>query len=574
MSATLVGDLFLFVLVVFGLGQPAATWWNRWAPLERLTLAVATALVAVYLFSFAVYLAGLDPRWHWLLPLAATLGLAGRGRATWTFLRTPEIAAALGHWLLVVAWCLGLLALIYSYSGGGWMGDWQEHYERARFFPGHWRPDFLFVGYYPLTARPPLANLVTGAFLAVTDDRLAQFQVFTSLLNTLVFFPALLFVRRWGGGRAAPALLALVLLLNPLFAQNTTFAWTKLIAAFFVVAGLYFLVTERDRPARLPGWPGLPLLAAGMLTHYSTGPWMLAFIPLWLWSAQAREGPARLARAIWPGLLASAALLATWFGWAMAQFGLHGTVSTNTTVRGLGHVSLADNFDAWLVKLWCTLIPHPFHWVNPEMTAQTNRLTWLRDYFFDIYQLNLPLAFGTAGLFVLLLAARSAKGAVFTAPRLFWSLGLPLVVAFSVAVQGDPDLFGVTHICLQPLVIIGLAFIAATLGRTRPAGRTTGLVVMLALLWSVDLVLGIALHFAGEAYVLGWQPGMDLSAYAYSLNALALINLVSKINLHQGFLRDYLPFSPGALVAWCGVVLTLALGLAVRADRRDGPAAS
>ena len=575
MLVTLASDLGLFVLMVFGLGQPAAAWWNRWRPLERLTLALAVALVAIYLFSFGLYAAGLDPRWHWLLPLAAVAGLAARARATWALLRTPEIAGALGSWLLVAAWCLSLLALIYSYSGGGWMGDWQEHYERARFFLGHWSRDFLFVGFYPLTARPPLANLVTGSFLVLTDDRLAQFQVFTTLLNTLVFFPALLFVRRWGGGRAASALLALVLMLNPLFAQNTTFAWTKLIAAFFVVAGLYFLATEGDRPERAPGWPGLPLLAAGLLTHYSAGPWMLVFVPLWLWQARARLGFARLGRTIWPAVLASAALLATWFGWALAQYGLRGTVGTNTTVRGLGAASLVDNFNAWLVKLWCTLIPHPFHWVNPEMTAQTNRLTWLRDYFFDIYQVNLPLAFGSAGLFVLLLAARQAKmGAVFTTPRIFWSLGIPLVVGVSVAAQGDPDLFGVTHICLQPLVIIGLAFVAAWLGRPRPPGRTSAVVLILALLWAVDLALGLALHFAGQAYMLGWQPGMDLNQYALSLNILALINLAAKLNLHQGFLRDLLPFTPHQVAALAGLILAATLGLALRAVRSAGAAAT
>lgn len=573
MLTTVASDLGLFALVVFGLGQPAAAVWSRWSPLERLVLASATALVAVYLFAFGVYIARLDPHWHWLLPAAAALGLGARARANWAFLRTPEIAAALGSWLLLAGWCLSLLALVFSYSGGGWMGDWQEHYERARFFLLHWPRDFLFVGFYPLTARPPFANLVTGSFLALTDDRLAQFQVFTTLLNTIVFFPALLFARRFGGGRAAPALLALVLMLNPLFAQNTTFAWTKLISAFFVVAGLYFLATEGDRPARAPGWPGLPLLAAGLLTHYSAGPWMLIFIPLWLGRAWARDGGARLFRTIWPGILASSALLATWFGWAIWQFGPRETWGTNTTVRGLGQVSLGDNFDAWLVKFWCTLIPHPFHWVNPEMTAQTNRLTWLRDYFFDIYQLNLPLAFGSAGLFVLLLAARQAKGAVLSRSRLFWSLGIPLVVGVSVAAQGDPDLFGVTHICLQPLVIIGLAFVAAYLGRTLQPGRITGIAFVLAVLWAVDLALGIVLHFAGEAYMLGWQPGMDLNQYALSLNILALINLAAKVNLHQGFFRDLLPLTPPQVAALAGLILAATLGLALRAVRAGPPAA-
>ncbi len=572
MLATLTGDIALFGLVVFGLGQPAAAWWARWAPLERLVLAIAAALGATYLFSFGLYVSGLDARWHWLLPAAALAGLAARGRATWVWLRSPEIAAALGGWLLVVAWCLGLLGLVYSYSGGGWMGDWQEHYERARFFAAHWPQDYRFIGVYPLTARPPLANLVTGAFLSLTDDRFAQFQVFSTLLNSLVFFPALLFTRRWGGGRAAPALLALVLMLNPLFAQNTTFAWTKLLTAFFVLAGLYFLLTEREHPDRSPtGLPGLPLLCAGLLTHYSAGPWMLAFIPIWLGQTWGRLGAGRLLRSLGPAVLVSAALLATWFGWAAWRYGLHGTVGTSSTALTLGRVSPGEWFESWLVKFGCTIVPHPFHWVNPEMTAQTNRLAWLRDYFFDIYQVNLPLAFGSAGLFVLLLAAVRTPGAWFTRARLFWLAGIPLVVAISVGVQaGEPDLFGITHVCLQSLVILGLARVAAELARLFAAGRVTGLLVGLVLLWAVDLALGIALHFAGQAYILGWQPGMDLSQYAFSLNALALINLACKFHLQQGFLRDLLPLTPGAVAAWCGLVLAVTLGVVARAVRGAG----
>lgn len=572
MSATLLCDVALFVLVVFGLGQPGAAAWNRWEPLERLVLAIAAALVAVYLAAFAFYLSGAGAAWHWLLPAAAALGLALNWRATRAFLHAPGVVAALGAWLLVAAWSLALLALVYSYSGGGWMGDWQEHYERARFFLHRWPRDFQFIGVYSLTARPPLANLITSSFLAQTDDRFAQFQVFTTLLNTLVFFPALLFVRRWSpAGRAFPAVLALVLMLNPLFAQNTTFAWTKLIAGFFILAALYFLAPPPTGTvaARRPAGPALALFAAGVLTHYSAGPWIAAFLPLGLWAMFRQPGGVSW-RALLADALAAGMLLATWFGWAGAQFGAAGTVGTNSSVRSLGAATLAENFHDWMIKLGCTLVPHPFHWTNPEMTAQTNRLTWLRDYFFNLYQLNLPFAFGLAGLLVLLLAAGRARGRVVTAGRGFWLAGIPLVVAISMAVQaGGADFFGVTHVCLQPLVILGLAFVAATLAR----GGVPWLA--LGLLWAADFAFGIALHFAGEAYFLGWQRGMDLNQYVLSLNAVARFNLAGKFNLHLSFLRDLVPLTPGQVALVALALLALGLALAARALARAGkPAAA
>src|SRR5262249_3602092 len=141
-----------------------------------------------------------------------------------------------------------------------------------------------------------------------------------------------------------------------------------------------------------------------------------------------------------------------------------------------------------------------------------------------------------------------------------------LVIAASVAVQGDPDLFGVTHICLQPLVLLGLAFVAAPVA-SMPRTRLTGFGLALVLLWIVDFTAGLPLPFRRQAYVLGWQPGMDLSQYALSLNALALINLAAKLNLHQGFLRDFLQWTPGITAAWAALVLGVTLVLALRARR-------
>ena len=97
------------------------------------------------------------------------------------------------------------LWLVASYSGGGWTSDWFEHWERTQFFLDRWPLDTKFLGFGALPARPPLANLVTGALLAVTRQDFAHYQFFTTLLNSLAFLPAALLARRFdqrlGGGR-------------------------------------------------------------------------------------------------------------------------------------------------------------------------------------------------------------------------------------------------------------------------------------------------------------------------------------------------------------------------------------
>ncbi len=178
--------------------MPCAWGFARFAPLERFTLGLAASVILVAAFSFLAYLLHLDPRWHWLLVLLAAAGGIVSCAPTRDWLRSAEILSAVTtSWLLFACWCLGLLACIFSYSGGRWAGDWLEHYG-GRVFPATLAVEHSFINLYPLTAATPLGNLATGAFLALTDENMVTFQIFTALLNTLVFFPVTLFARRWG----------------------------------------------------------------------------------------------------------------------------------------------------------------------------------------------------------------------------------------------------------------------------------------------------------------------------------------------------------------------------------------
>ena len=94
---------------------------------------------------------------------------------------------------LLVAWTVGLQGLIRHYSGGDWCCDWVEHYQRSVFFLEHWPKDFLFIGRYSLTGRPPFMNVVCAFFMGLAGSEFAVYQIVSSLLTLLVFFPCCLF---------------------------------------------------------------------------------------------------------------------------------------------------------------------------------------------------------------------------------------------------------------------------------------------------------------------------------------------------------------------------------------------
>jgi hypothetical protein len=170
---------------------------------------VAGCLV-VYLAAWTVYWCSFPAGVFWVLLIAAGVACVLR--------------RMLALWLILTAWRLGLLTLIRSYSGGEWVGDWIEPYDRTRLFLEHRPLDTLFLQQYPRPARPPLANLFSGAFMALTGMGFAQFQIFSTLLASLAFFPAALLARRFARDADPAATVLVLLMLSPLFLQNATFA--------------------------------------------------------------------------------------------------------------------------------------------------------------------------------------------------------------------------------------------------------------------------------------------------------------------------------------------------------------
>jgi hypothetical protein len=462
-------------------------------PLETLCASVGASLALVYLLAFGLYVSG-APLVCGAAGSVFAAGLAVVHRdALARFLRIPSVRRVAVAFLALLAWTLAFVGLVRHFGGGGWGSDWLEHFHRCLYFLHRLPPDVMLTGKAHLAARPPLMNLVAAYFLAQSGDGFEDFQVVFAFLSVLPFLACALIVGRLRerGARGRRAI-APFLALCPLFVTNVTYTWTKLLSAFFVIVALHFYLATLRRShdrARAAAWP--LALAGALLVHYSAGAFAVFMVGhhlLRVLRDPPARWPARLGPAV-PGVL----LLATWLAFALASFGIGRTVASNSSVGDARDYSAAGNLAKVAQNVVDTVVPHPLRGVAPFPAASARRLGEIRDYFFLVYQTNALAAVGSVGGVVavglLLRALRSGS-----AETRFWRAFLPFVLVAGVATHGGRDLYGVAHVTLQPLVLLGVTFVASawtSLGRIARAALLMGALA--------DFGLGIALHHHVES---------------------------------------------------------------------------
>jgi hypothetical protein len=551
----------------------------RLSPLERFCGAVGASLVILYLSSFVIAILGGGRPWYLATSFACFILLAVHARRIAALVRSPCVRPALVAFALLLAWSLLALAQVRGYGGGGWFGDWFEHYQRTQVFLGHAPAGMTLFGGYTLPARPPLVNLVASYFLAQTGDRFEVFQVCFVIVSLLVFFPCYLLAcmltrRRTGLALTVAALLAL----SPSFMENVTYTWTKLLAAFFVLLGtaLYLRGWRKDDSTRTV--LAFVSLAAGALAHYLVGPYIVFLGGHALWRAFHRHGLR------WRGFVAaaclSAGLLGTWFGWSLARFGPQKTFLSNSAVTGVDERSILGNAGRIASNLLATVVPHPLRNLSLAYFDQSSRLWFLRDWTFLVYQTNVVFAVGSVGgLLALALAARAARSGRSPWQRSlarFWLGFVATAFILGVGVVASREETGLAHICLAPLVLLGLTLIASQL-------TTLGMGVraLLAIGLATDFALGIALQFGLEQVDLSQVvrgAGAGGPAWQVPLHSRpALANWRLKEAAHLVFFGDHFAGAGGVaqiLAAAGAVVMILWLTLAGRTASGRPPAAS
>jgi uncharacterized membrane protein YoaK (UPF0700 family) len=316
-----------------------------------------------------------------------------------------------------------------------------------------------------------------------------------------------------------------------------------MVTAFFVVLAvcLYLSGWRKRDSVRLTA--AFVALAAGLLVHYSAGPYCVFFALHYLlvvfrgrpvskvghalacqrplagafphsslgsgWNSGSGTGPK------WKELAAIAIacglLLFTWFGWAIATYGIKPTLASNTSItpqqryQGGNLAKIAGNaLDSILPRM-------AYHPAQAHILDQPYAPAVVRDIVFLLYQPNLILSMGLIGgpLAVWLAIAAFRSGKRRGGERNFWLTLIGFSVLAGFAVVGERDYFGVAHLTLVPMELLGLTLLAARFSWRR------WIACLIIAGCAIDFSMGIFFHArvqhldntAGHTYFTGLSYG-------------------------------------------------------------------
>jgi hypothetical protein len=525
----------------------------RWNPLEKLCGAFAASLALVYLVALLAFWFHLANGFRWSYGAACLFAGLFCLRDVHRLFRTRPVRRTLTAFAIVLLWTLALLSLARHYAGGPWSRDWIVHYEKSLAFLAGPHAGAQLLD------RPPAMNLIWSYYLALAGRRFEHFQLVGLLLNTLIFLPcSLLAGAVFPRGGRRPVIVAALFMLNPLFVQNVTYTWTKLFAGFYTVLGigLYLAALRKRDPIRL-AW-ALSALAFGCLVHFAAVPYA-AFIVLHALLATAmRRGMSwrgaagaivcgALVLGTWYGwtLLAFGPRANAAANPTLSFFGKHSTFDNvqrvarnaiNTIVplplrvstpyyaqpSRWGHIrdhafmAYEDNFilsmgsvggmvAAWLTFRLLARRKAPKLNVTCAAGALVIVLALLavpvvRDVVFVALP-NVPLVVVAVAIatWALARACTNVRHRAGLAPlrpeRRFWRRFLIIVPLVGIAAQDQYTDFGLVHICLQPVTLMGVTLVAAAAATLSRRVR-----LLLAAGAAVDFLLGIFLHFSLQRY--------------------------------------------------------------------------
>ena len=460
----------------------------RWSGLEKLCGSVALSLVLLWLASWGIYVFARPVAYFGLAAACGMAGIAVANDALRLF-RGLRARRALAGYGLLLAWTLLVLAVIRNYSGALWSGDWLEHFQRTLFFLHHFARDTPIYGQYLLPARPPMMNVLAAFFLGVTQDRFEIFQFVFAFLNLLVFLPCCLAIPVLVRVRKVSLLpLMGIFAMNPAVMQNATYTWTKSLTAFFVILAvcLYLSGWRKRDSVRLTA--AFVALAAGLLVHYSAGPYCVFFALHYLLVVfRTRLGKWKELAAI---AITCGLLLFTWFGWSIAVYGVKPTFASNTSItaakqiQGTNLAKIAGNvFDSIVPRI--SYDPAQVHLFDQPYAPAV-----VRDNVFLLYQTNLILSMGLVGgplvVWFAITAFRGGNG--LGGERNFWLMLIGFSLVIGLAVVGERDYFGVAHLTLVPLELLGITLLAARFCSRR------WIAYLIVAGCAIDFSMGIFLH--------------------------------------------------------------------------------
>lgn len=497
----------------------------RWSPMEKLCGSIGASFALLYLVAGTIYFfspvgTGTDAQMRpGLLALVSIASLALAFIARHDIARlfaSFRVRQVLAGFCFLFVWTFVILAMIRNYSGGGWYGDWLEHFQRSLYFLNHFPTGSPIIDWYQLSARPPAMNLVAAFVLGQTRDRFEVFQLIFAFLNLLILLPCCLILPALAGPRRTFVLpLTALFAMNPVVIQNVTYTWTKAFTAFYVVLALWFYLAGWRKKDHTRMIAAFVFLSMGLLSHYSAAPYLL-FLTLhyllWVWWKRPRRFAELAAIASVCGLF-----LATWFAWSIVQFGLHATLTANSSMIAIhgeqdgANLVKGNNLAKIAANLGDSIVPVVLR--NRFLLDDFSRQGFAgnaRDQLFVFYQTNAIFGMGLIGgpLVLYLLYGIFRRPFPANAEHFFWLAIVLFCVVVGIAAVGERDPLGVAHLTLVPLEILGLALLAATV----PVRRT---------LW-ILVIAGCVIDFSGgvllQAHIESFENDSQRSVFP-GLNA-------------------------------------------------------
>ncbi|HET9326832.1 MAG TPA: hypothetical protein VFQ05_08685 [Candidatus Eisenbacteria bacterium] len=433
---------------------------RSYSSLERVTLALLAGVVWLCAIHMIGLVAGLPfgaRQWTALgIPVALTAASnVGRGCAP-----SREELAIFAFMLGAAVWMLVCSVTLPVLYGGGWMGDWLEHYRRTLYFVDGTRPTGI-----SLTARPPLFNVVAAAFAGPNGSAFASYQTTHAFLGVLAFLGAtLLYCRLAKDGRPRSiALCFACLLVHPVVATNALYPWSRMLTTFCMLTGVYFYMRAHiERDARLYS-PAFLALGAAVVSHFSSGTLAALIGAHWVFTVLRRK------LAIGPVVSVAVAMIPTlglWLLWSARAFGLKRTLASHATAENFAAIGWSGLVQQWGYNLATTLIPFWDGTGVARWFGQENLPGRLYDAL-HLYWSGTLIGSISTTLLVTLVVGRIGGGL----PEYFWRkqetrflLGLAAATfVASFLTIPNREVAGISHLALQPVALIlfvtGLALV-------------------------------------------------------------------------------------------------------------------
>ena len=494
---------------------------------EKFCLSFFITLVSLYLLCFGSFVLTKNPVLSYRIILLGILVFTiARYRIVKALIFDRAERALFLAGLFMLLWLVGFQGLLRLYGGGGWQGDWVEHYERGMFFLGSVPLNYKFIGIYPLPARPPLFNVITAFFHSFLGRPFWIYQILCSFLNMTIIFPAFLLARRLFKNKPPLSLCAIIalFLLNPAMVRQMTYTMTKGLSAAFVLAGAYLYLKARGTSDFKYLMSAFLLLCAGVLAHYSAAPFFLVIGFDFLIMSILKPDRRKILSFVAATLL-SAAFLLTWISYSLALYGKETTFLSNTAYKDSRDLAPAQRLKKDLFNLRTTFFPNKFYWEPAGGPDPAMKIFTLYDTLIVFHSESLPgnlTPFFSLALIVsfAIFLKRQIPGKKRTIPpsvkdpfhsQVFWGLffiGGGLIGLVTNATKMD---YGAAHVSFVPVSVLLLSMAYVLVMRIRQA-------------WlKIPILLGVILE---GAYVLSVNIAALSDIFVNMYSILKSLNLV------------------------------------------------